>query len=147
MLGLLVFGYFAYQKIFAPNTKFSEKEVFVYIPSDSDYLEVEKIVSPYVENMENFRSVAEKKSYVANVKAGKFLLKKRMNTNDLINSLRQPLETKIAFNNQERLEDFAGRISTQIDICSIKRANNGSTDHAIGVTCQNLPCKCMTTVF
>ena len=115
MLGLLVFGYFAYQKIFAPNTKFSEKEVFVYIPSDSDYLEVEKIVSPYVENMENFRSVAEKKSYVANVKAGKFLLKKGMNTNDLINSLRQPLETKIAFNNQERLEDLAGRIGSQIE--------------------------------
>ncbi|MFC6096793.1 endolytic transglycosylase MltG [Flavobacterium qiangtangense] len=115
MIGLMIFGYFMYQKIFAPNTKFEEKELFVYIPTDSDYLEVEKIVSPYLENLESFRNVAEKKSYVANVKAGKFLLKKGMNNNDIINSLRQPLETKIAFNNQERLEDFAGRISTQIE--------------------------------
>lgn len=65
--------------------------------------------------MESFKSVAEKKSYVANVKAGKFLLKKGMNNNNLINSLRQPLETKIAFNNQERLEDLAGRIGSQIE--------------------------------
>lgn len=115
MIGLMIFGYFMYQNIFAPNTKFEEKEVFVYIPTDSDYASVEKIVAPYIENMESFKTVAEKKSYVTNVKAGKFLLKKGMNNNNLINSLRQPLETKIAFNNQERLEDFAGRISTQIE--------------------------------
>jgi len=115
MLGLLVFGYLAYQKIFSANTKFDEKEVFVYIPTDANYAEVEKLVAPYVENIENFRSVAEKKSYVANVKAGKFILKKGMNNNAIINSLRQPLETKIAFNNQERLEDFAGRIGSQIE--------------------------------
>lgn len=115
MIGLMIFGYFMYQNIFAPNTKFEEKEVFVYIPTDSDYASVEKIVAPYIENLESFKTVAEKKSYVTNVKAGKFLLKKGMNNNNLINSLRQPLETKIAFNNQERLEDFAGRISTQIE--------------------------------
>lgn len=115
MVGLMIFGYFMYQNIFAPNTKFQEKEVFVFIPTDSDYASVEKIVSPYIENLESFKSVAEKKSYVTNVKAGKFLLKKGMNNNNLINSLRQPLETKIAFNNQERLEDLAGRIGSQIE--------------------------------
>jgi len=115
MVGLMIFGYFMYQNIFAPNTKFQEKEVFVYIPTDSDYASVEKIVAPYIENLESFKTVAEKKSYVSNVKAGKFLLKKGMNNNNLINSLRQPLETKIAFNNQERLEDLAGRIGSQIE--------------------------------
>jgi len=111
----MIIGYLAYQKIFSANTKFTEKEVFVYIPTDASYAAVENIVAPYVENIENFRTVAEKKSYVSNVKAGKFALKKGMNTNDIINSLRQPLETKIAFNNQERLEDFAGRIGSQIE--------------------------------
>mgnify|MGYP003499433024 FL=1 len=104
-----------YKKIFSANTKFAEKEVFIYIPTDSDYAEVEKIVAPYIENMDNFKMVAEKKSYVTNVKAGKFLLKNNMNNNDIINSLRQPVETKLAFNNQERLEDFAGRIGSQIE--------------------------------
>ena len=147
MLGLMVFGYLTYQKIFSANTKFNDKEVFVYIPTDSDYLEVEKIVSPYVENIENFRSVAEKKSYVSNVKAGKFILKKGMNNNDIINSLRQPLETKIAFNNQERLEDFAGRIGSQIeaDSTSLMKAftdkeflnENGFTEE--NVLCMFIP--------
>jgi len=115
VLALSIYGYMLYRKIFSANTKFDEKEVFVYIPTDSDYASVEKIVAPYIDNMDNFKMVAEKKSYVTNVKAGKFLLKKGMNNNDIINSLRQPLETKIAFNNQERLEDFAGRIGSQIE--------------------------------
>ncbi len=113
--GLSVYGYIIYRKIFSPNTNFNESELFVYIPTDATYQEAEKIIAPYIENLENLRMVAEKKSYVANVKAGKFLLKKGMNNNDIINSLRQPLETKIAFNNQERLEDFAGRIAQQIE--------------------------------
>lgn len=115
VLGLSIYGYMIYKKIFSVNTKFAEKEVFIYIPTDSDYAEVEKIVAPYIENMDNFKMVAEKKSYVTNVKAGKFLLKNNMNNNDIINSLRQPVETKLAFNNQERLEDFAGRIGSQIE--------------------------------
>ncbi|NBL64446.1 endolytic transglycosylase MltG [Flavobacterium sp. NST-5] len=117
--GLSVYGYMMYRKIFSANTNFNKSEVFVYIPTDATYQEAEKIVAPYVENLENLRMVAEKKSYVTNVKAGKFLLKKGMNNNDIINSLRQPLETKIAFNNQERLEDFAGRIAQQIEADSI----------------------------
>lgn len=115
VLGLSIYGYMIYKKIFSANTQFAEKEVFIYIPTDSDYAEVEKIVAPYIENMDNFKMVAEKKSYVTNVKAGKFLLKNNMNNNDIINSLRQPVETKLAFNNQERLEDFAGRIGSQIE--------------------------------
>ncbi|HEU4495548.1 MAG TPA: endolytic transglycosylase MltG [Flavobacterium sp.] len=115
VLGLSIYGYILYKKIFSPNTKFSEKEVFVYIPTDADYAAVEKIISPYIENMENFKMVAEKKSYTANVKAGKFILKKGMNNNDIVNSLRQPLNVQLAFNNQERLEDLAGRIGSQIE--------------------------------
>lgn len=129
VLGLSIYGYMIYKKIFSANTKFPEKEVFIYIPTDSDYAEVEKIVAPYIENMDNFKMVAEKKSYVTNVKAGKFLLKNNMNNNDIINSLRQPVETKLAFNNQERLEDFAGRIGSQIeaDSTSLMKAFTDAT--------------------
>lgn len=115
VLGLSIYGYSIYKKIFSANTKFSEKELFVYIPTDSDFEAVQKIVAPYIENMDNFIMVAGKKSYVTNVKAGKFILKNGMNNNDIINSLRQPLNVQLAFNNQERLEDFAGRIGSQIE--------------------------------
>lgn len=115
VLALSVYGYMLYRKIFSANTNFSEQEVYVYIPTDANYETAEKIVAPYVENLDNFRMVAEKKSYITNVKPGKFLLKKGMNNNDIINSLRISLPVKLAFNNQERLEDFAGRIGSQIE--------------------------------
>ncbi len=110
-----VYGCMIYRSIFSPNTNFDKKEVFVYIPTDADYTEVIQIITPYVKDIENFKTTAEKKSYVANVKSGRFLLKKDMNNNDLVNTLRQNVPLNLAFNNQERLEDFAGRIGSQIE--------------------------------
>lgn len=110
-----VYGYIIYRNIFSPNTTFAEKEVFVYIPTDADYTEVLQIITPYIKDIEHFTMTAEKKSYVTNVKSGRFLFKKDMNNNDLVNSLRQNVALNLAFNNQERLEDFAGRIGSQIE--------------------------------
>lgn len=118
-----VYGYVMYRKFFSPNTKFSEKEVFVYIPTDANYNQVVEIIKPYVEDIERFNMTAERKSYVANVKSGKFLLKNGMTSNDIINSLRQEVPVNLAFNNQERLEDFAGRIATQIEADSLSLLN------------------------
>ncbi len=117
--GLIVYGYLLYRDIFSPNTRFSENEVAIYIPTNADFNEVKTIVAPYVENMERFVSVAGKKSYPQNVKAGKFVLKKGMNSNDLVTALRQPVPVRVSFNNQERLEDLAGRIAAQIEADSI----------------------------
>lgn len=110
-----IYGYFIYRDIFSENTAFSEEKVAVYVPTGSNYLQVEEIVRPYIENMDRFRMVAEKKSYVANVKSGKFILKRGMNSNDIINSLRQPVPVNISFNNQETLERTMGRIAEQIE--------------------------------
>lgn len=110
-----VYGYMIYRSIFSPNTNFAEKEVFIFIPTDADYTEAIQILTPYIKDIENFKTTAEKKSYVANVKSGRFLLKKDMNNNDLVNTLRQNVPLNLAFNNQERLEDFAGRIGSQIE--------------------------------
>lgn len=111
----IIYGYIIYKDIFSANTAFNENEVAVYIPTGSDFSEVEKIVEPYIENMERFRMVADKKSYIPNVKAGKFVLRKGMNSNDIINSLRQPVPVNIAFNNQETLQRTVGRIAQQLE--------------------------------
>lgn len=115
IIGASVYGYMIYRNIFSANTKFSEKEVYIHIPTDSDYNDVVQIITPYVSDMELFQMTAEKKSYVANVKPGRFLFKRDMNNNDLVNALRQNVPLNLAFNNQERLEDFAGRIGSQIE--------------------------------
>src|SRR5690606_26739062 len=52
-----------------------------------------------------------------------FRLKKGMNSNDIINALRQNVPVNVSFNNQERLEDFAGRIATQIEADSTALMN------------------------
>ena len=118
--GLMVYGYMLYRDIFASNTNFSSAQVYVYIPTDADYEEAKKTISPYIKSMERFEKVADKKSYPERlVKSGRFLLKKGMNSNDLINALRNNVPVNLAFNNQERLENFAGRIGTQIEADSL----------------------------
>ncbi|PZR09056.1 MAG: endolytic transglycosylase MltG [Flavobacterium psychrophilum] len=115
VIGGTIIGYRMYQQIFSPNTKFEDERVAIFIPTGSDYEAVKKLVAPYVEDMDKLNSVAEKKEYPTNVKAGKFILKHGMNSNDIINSLRQPVTVNVAFNNQETIERLAGRLSHQIE--------------------------------
>lgn len=118
-----VYGYVLYRQIFSSNTNFDKNDIFVYIPTDANFDNVMVIMKPYIKDLERFKMVAEKKSYVTNVKSGKFLLKKDMNSNAIINALRQNVAVDLAFNNQERLEDFAGRIGSQIEADSLSLLN------------------------
>lgn len=113
--GLLIFGLILSQQIFSENTNFSENKVYVFIPTGSSFEDVKKIIAPLVKDMERFEMVAEKRNYPANVKPGRFLFTKGMNSFELVQSIRLNVPVDLAFNNQERLEDFAGRISSQIE--------------------------------
>lgn len=114
VVGLLVV-LIVYIKFFTSNTTFDETEVFVEIPTDSKYEDVQKIISPYVKNMSDFEIIAKLRSYPENVKAGRFLLKKGMSAFQLVGTMRRNVPVKLAFNNQERLEDLCERLSTQIE--------------------------------
>ena len=57
----------------------------------------------------------KKKGYYNRVKPGKYGLYKGSNNNQIINSLRSKnLTVLVTFNNQERLENLAGRVAKQI---------------------------------
>jgi UPF0755 protein len=112
---LLIYGIKLYRDIFSKNTKFAESEFYVHIPSDATYEDVKKIISPFIENMDHFEMVASKRSYIENVKSGRFLFKKGMNSFELVSTLRQNVPVKFAFNNQERLENVMGRVGSQIE--------------------------------
>jgi UPF0755 protein len=58
---LIIYGFILVQQI-ADNTKFTESQVYIYVPTDANYSEV-KITSPYIDNMERFDMVANKMSY------------------------------------------------------------------------------------
>ncbi|SFD02222.1 endolytic transglycosylase MltG [Flavobacterium phragmitis] len=126
---LLIYGFILISKIFSSNTKFEEKELYVYVPTGANYSDVKKILAPYVKNFDNFELVAEKRDYPENVKSGRFLLKKDMNNIDLVRAMRSNVPVKLVFNNQERLENFAGRIGSEIeaDSLSLMKAIKDST--------------------
>jgi UPF0755 protein len=118
------YGIFMYRTIFASNTKFVEAEVYVNIPTGATYEQAKAAIAPFVEDVTKFDQVAHKKSYPTRKdKAGRFLLKNGMNSNEIVNALRQNLPVKLAFNNQERLENFAGRIGAQLEADSLSVLN------------------------
>lgn len=118
------YGIYMYRTIFASNTKFAESEIYVTVPTASSYEQVKTAVAPFVEDLDKFDQVAQKKSYPARKdKAGRFLIKKGMNSNEIVNALRQNIPVKLAFNNQERLENFAGRIGAQLEADSLSVLN------------------------
>lgn len=111
----IVFVAVIYIKFFSSDTKFDEKEIYVEVPTGSTYQDVERILSPLVKNMSDFEFIAKRRSYPENVKAGRFLLKKGMSAFQLVAAMRRNVPVKLAFNNQERLENLCERLSSQIE--------------------------------
>lgn len=119
LLGLVIGGWFAYMvygAVFDPNTKFNNDKAFVFIPSEASFEDVKETLEPLLDDMESFSRIAQKKGYAANIKGGKYVIKRRMNNNQIVNTLRSNnIAVKVSFNNQETLADLAGRISMQIE--------------------------------
>lgn len=123
ILGLVICGFIAYQiysAIFSSNTQFNNDEAFVYIESDATFSDVTTSLEPLLKNLSTFEAVAKRKGYIANIKAGKYALKKGMNNNEIINTLRSAnIPVQVSFNNQESLALLAGRIAEQIEADSL----------------------------
>ena len=127
ILGLVLMGgfaYYVYRTLFLDNTAFLNTEAHLYIATGSNFQQVLEDIGPLLKNEESFIALAKRKGYIGNVKSGHFLLKKGMNNNDIINTIRSknsPILVK--FNNQERLEDLAGQLAGQIEPDSLSILN------------------------
>ena len=119
LIGLVIaayFAYYVYSAMFVPNTAFNNNEAYVYIESDTDYNKVRESLIPLLKDINTFDALANRKKYTTNVKAGKYIIKKDMTNNDIINSIRSNnIPVKVSFNNQNSLELLAGRIAKQIE--------------------------------
>ena len=133
VMGLLIFGgfaYYVYGAMFKPNTAFENEIAYIYVPSNASYSEVREQLKPLLKDLNSFDAVAERKKYTTNIKPGKFPIKKGMNNNDIINSIRSNnIPILVSFNNQENLKNLAGRISQQIETDSVSLYNT-MTDSA-----------------
>ncbi len=123
LIGLVaggIFAYNVYQAVFSPNTNFESETTTVYIPTEGTYTELIEVVSPIVKDIYSFDRIARRKGYVNNIKAGRYIISKGLNNNEIINVLRSKnTPIYVNFNNQERLENLAGRIAGQIEADSI----------------------------
>ena len=119
IIGLVVGGIFAYMvygAFFNPNTAFNNDEATLFIRSTDSFRDIQESLDPLLLDADTFERAAEQKGYASNVKAGKYIISKGMNNNEIINRLRVGnTPVKVAFNNQERVEDLAGRIAAQIE--------------------------------
>lgn len=116
----IAFAYFVYNAVFVPNTAFENEKAFIYIRTDDDFNAVMDQLKPLLENENTFLAVAKRKSYVGNVRPGKYVIEKGMNNNEIVNSLRsRNTPIQLSFNNQETLERLAGRIADQIEADSL----------------------------
>ena len=133
LLILLIFGTFVgfififkfYTIFFLNNTKFKNDYSYVFIDRDDTIDSLKNQLLPLLKSIKDFNIAANKKGYTDNIKPGKYKIDRGMGNNKIINSLRSKrLTVKVTFNNQERLEDLAGRVSYQIEADSLDLLNS-----------------------
>ena len=120
----LVFIIDYYNKFYKPNTSFEDESIFLYVMED-DSLAFRDSISKYIKSEKTFYKAAEKLDYLENQKTGRYEISKDIGNNDIVNSLKfNNTPVNVIFNNQERIENLAGRVSKQIyeDSASLVRA-------------------------
>ena len=116
----ILFVFNLYKTYFLKNTSFVNDVVYLKIPSNISKNQLIDSLSNYLLDIKSFEKAALKKKYLANIKSGRFPIKKGFNNNQIINSLRSNnLPVKVTFNNIETLNELAGKISKKIEADSI----------------------------
>ena len=120
LVAMAVFAYYVYSNIFVPNTAFNNEEAHVFIETGASFNDVKEELEPLLKDMETFETVANRKGYATNIKAGHYIIKKGSNNNEIINSIRVGnVPILVKFNNQERLVNLAGHLSNQLEADSV----------------------------
>ena len=117
------FSFYVYKVMFKSNTSFEEDSVFIYIKTGTTYDELLFDMKSYLKNIDDFDILAKRKKYF--VKPGKYIIKKDMNNNDIVNSIRSNnITVNVIFNNIKNLNDLAGKVSNQIEADSLSFLNS-----------------------
>jgi len=131
-LGLLisvggVLGYNYYQKIFG---KAINQDSILFIKSTNSLIDIQEKIVGYSQSKDNFLWVASKKNF-SKPQTGRYIIKKGMSNNDLVNMFRSGNQTplKLSFNNQDTLEKFASRIGDQLEIDSLEVISSFTNPH------------------
>ncbi|MCH7534814.1 MAG: endolytic transglycosylase MltG [Bacteroidetes bacterium] len=116
-------AYQLYAMVYAPRVFIGEKESeYLYIPSSSTFEDVIKLLyqRKLITHKKSFEYLASWKNY-NRVFSGKYLIRKGMSHNDLVNLLRsgeqEPI--KVVINNIRTIEELSGKVAKQIEADSV----------------------------
>jgi UPF0755 protein len=125
IIAALIGGYQLYRVILKPNTWVKQDEsISLFIPTGSNFEDVKTLLYErgIVINRISFEWLAKKKNLKNNIHPGRYVINSGMSNDELINLLRSGEQTpiKLIFNNIRTKEDFARKISRQIEPDSIE---------------------------
>ncbi|WP_299670996.1 endolytic transglycosylase MltG [uncultured Polaribacter sp.] len=114
-------GFTLYQRIFSDNVL---KDGEIFIGKSDTMAQLDAKIAPFLEDFNSFTWVKSQKKFKS-TEAGRYLIKKGMSNNDIVNMLRIGRQTplKVSFNNQDTLEKFVERIAEQLETDSISLMN------------------------
>jgi UPF0755 protein len=125
-------AYQLYQYIFRENVK---TDFVLFIPNNASYNQVTDslTLNDALISLKAFHWVSTKKEYPKSVKTGRYLLKKGMNTNQIINMLKGGMQTplNVTFNNVRTKEELAGKVSKYLIADSLSILNLFSDENQI----------------
>ena len=122
------------------NTSFETDIATIYVESDWDFESLQEALAPHLKSSALFAIAAKAKGYSSRVRSGKYEIAKGLSNNEIINRLRLKSDPiTITFNNQERLENLAGRLAQVLEPDSLSfltAMNNAAFLKAKGFTSQ-----------
>ncbi len=137
-----IFAYSTYKEIFKANI---EHKTILYIPTGATF---ETIIDSLETNhtltdIRSFKKTAELKNFKKHIHPGKYILKKGMTNNKIVNILRSGRQTpvKLTFNNSRTINEFAGKVSNFIELDSatiVELLNNDVFIKQFGFNSQNI---------
>jgi len=125
---ILIAGYFAlnlYKVYFAPNVTENQKYLYIKTGSNFDTLIEGLKKKDIVKSISSFTTAAEKMNLSANVKPGRYRLKKGMTNRTLINMIKAGNQepVKLKFQNIRKKENFAAYLANNLEADSLSFIN------------------------
>ena len=116
-------GYWAWQRINGPVTRFKEESRVLYIPTGADLRTVTDSLLRIeaIPDAASFTFMADRKNYTDHIKPGRYKVPRGMGMNALVNKLRAGDQdpVRVTFANVDHLQELAGRLDRALEPDSI----------------------------
>ncbi|MBL0127504.1 MAG: endolytic transglycosylase MltG [Flavobacteriales bacterium] len=123
LLGVAAVGYWGWQRISGPATRFEEEARILLIPTGADFETVVDSLKRIeaITDEDGFRFLSSRKKYTHRVKPGRYVVKRGMSLNALVNKLRSGEQdpVRITFTNIRSLPELAGRLGRGLEPDSV----------------------------